>query len=73
MKVVQGLKLCHECLGRPKVDEPNSATRYLVFVGRADTSAGCTDLFIAPGRLAGLVEGHMNRKNERTGKADLEP
>ncbi len=44
----------------------------LVFVGWADTTAGGADLGFATGLLAGLVQGHVVRQDQRSSRADAQ-
>ena len=68
--------LLGEALGMLQVLHPQRAPRHLVFVGRADALAGRADLAGAARlaqQLARLVDGDVERQDQRARLADQQP
>src|SRR5690606_5429641 len=59
-----------KALGIEQVTDAQAASCHLVFVGRSDTTPGSTDLALGTCRFARLVQRHVIRQDQRTGRAD---
>ena len=71
--VVQQLaQLGGKTLAVEQIADAQATTCNLVFVSRADAAAGGTDLLLATGFLAGLVQGHVIGQDQRAGRADTQ-
>ncbi len=55
-----------------QVGDADAATRHLVFIGRADATAGGADRLAAGGAFARLVQGDVVRHDQRRGRGDLQ-
>ncbi len=67
------LELRRESIGVEKIGQTQRAPRDLVLVSRTDTAAGCADGALSARPLAGGIERHVIRQNQRTGGAYAKP
>ena len=67
------LEFVGETVGVEDIAQPEPAPGDLVLVGRPDAPTGGADLVLAPGDLAGLVEGNVIGQDQRAGGTDAQP
>ncbi|MNN36649.1 hypothetical protein D3C81_1505520 [compost metagenome] len=72
MVIQRGAQEFFQLLGVMQVGDADAATRHLVFVGRADATAGGADRLAAGSAFARLVQGDVVRHDQRRGRGDLQ-
>src|SRR5690606_19869060 len=61
-----------EISGVAQVTQPNTPAGNLVFIRRADTPTGSTNLVVATGTLAGLIDTNVGAQDDRASQADFQ-